>query len=234
MGDNSLYRTRQLVPPHRIIVGLRPFGSQLLCEQVVGRALRRRSYALNEETDQFKEDTDKVFGVPFELVPFKVTKTRDSKPPKEPNHVFSDPDKEPYEIEFPLVEGYYSPQNFKLSIAWERVSQLTIDPKQIPGQTETNSMTAPEGALAVYGPGQKPVLTAGWRQQFRDQQVAFVLAREVCKRWQMEQGGGAEKGDVAVPFQSLCVFRRDLPDVVVPVLLTITRQRISTYFLIAL
>ncbi len=32
------------------IVGLRPFGSQLLCEQVVGRALRRRSYALNEET----------------------------------------------------------------------------------------------------------------------------------------------------------------------------------------
>lgn len=186
------------------IVGLRPFGSQLLCEQVVGRALRRRSYALNEETDQFEEETAKVFGVPFELVPFKVSKTRDSKPPKEPNHIFSDPDKEQYEIEFPLVEGYYSPQTFEVSIAWDHISQLTIDPKYIPDQTEMNSMTAPEGALAVYGPGQKPVLTlASWRKQFRDQQVAFVLAREVCNRWQKEQGGEAEKDDVAVPLQSL-------------------------------
>lgn len=49
------------------IVGLRPFGSQLLCEQVVGRALRRKSYALNEETQMFAEETAKVFGVPFEL-----------------------------------------------------------------------------------------------------------------------------------------------------------------------
>lgn len=54
------------------IVGLRPFGSQLLCEQVVGRALRRKSYALNEDTQMFAEETAKVFGVPFELIPFKV------------------------------------------------------------------------------------------------------------------------------------------------------------------
>lgn len=65
-------------------------------------------------------------------------------------------------------------------------------------------MTASDGALAVYGPGQKPVLTlAGWRKQFRDQQVAFVLAREVCKRWQQEQGDCAEKDEMAVPLQSL-------------------------------
>ena len=51
------------------IVGLRPFGSQLLCEQVVGRALRRKSYALNEETQTFVEETAKVFGVPFETDP---------------------------------------------------------------------------------------------------------------------------------------------------------------------
>ncbi|MCL6305244.1 hypothetical protein M4Q69_11645, partial [Streptococcus agalactiae] len=55
------------------IVGLRPFGSQLLCEQVVGRALRRKNYALNEETQMFAEETAKVFGVPFELIPFKVS-----------------------------------------------------------------------------------------------------------------------------------------------------------------
>ena len=54
------------------VVGLRPFGSQLLCEQVVGRALRRTSYAVDEDTGFFREETAKVFGVPFELIPFKV------------------------------------------------------------------------------------------------------------------------------------------------------------------
>jgi hypothetical protein len=43
------------------VVGLRPFGSQLLCEQVVGRALRRTSYAVDEATGFFREETAKVF-----------------------------------------------------------------------------------------------------------------------------------------------------------------------------
>lgn len=171
------------------IVGLRPFGSQLLCEQVIGRALRRRSYALNEETDQFEEETAKVFGVPFELVPFKVSEPKDPKPPKEPNHIFSDPAKEHNEIEFPLVEGYYSPQTFEVSLNWDHIPKLTIDPKEVPDQVEMNSMTAPEGSLAKFGPGQRPVLNlTAWRKQFRTQQVAFRLAQQVCKRWQAEQG----------------------------------------------
>jgi type III restriction enzyme len=182
------------------IVGLRPFGSQLLCEQVVGRALRRRSYALNEETDQFEEETAKVFGVPFELVPFKVSGTKETKPQPDPNHVFSDPAKEQYEIEFPIVEGYYSPQTFEVNVAWDQVSQLTIDPKEIPNVVEMNSLTAPEGSLSVYGPGQKPVLDLQeWRKQFREQQVAFRLAREVCRRWQEQQAGDdSNQGDIPV------------------------------------
>ena len=45
------------------IVGLRPFGSQLLCEQVVGWALRRKRYALNEDTQRFAEETAKISSV---------------------------------------------------------------------------------------------------------------------------------------------------------------------------
>ena len=52
------------------IVGLRPFMSQLLCEQVVGRGLRRASYELNEE-GRFNEEVAQILGVPFEVVPFK-------------------------------------------------------------------------------------------------------------------------------------------------------------------
>jgi type III restriction enzyme len=137
-------------------------------------------------------------------VPFKVSKPRDSKPPKEPNHVFSVPEKEAYELEFPLVEGYYSPKTFEVSIAWDEIPQLTIDPKEIPDHVEMNPLTSPEGSLAVYGPGRKPVLTlSDWRKRFRDQQVAFRLAREVCRRWDQHQGyaGGAE--DESVPVQTL-------------------------------
>ena len=58
------------------IIGLRPFMSQLLCEQVVGRGLRRASYEINETTGLFEEEVAKVFGVPFEVIPFKANKQR--------------------------------------------------------------------------------------------------------------------------------------------------------------
>jgi len=59
-------------------------------------------------------------------------------------------------------------------------------------------MTAPEGSLAVYGPGERPVLTlADWRKQFRLQQVAFRLARGVCQRWESEQNADGESGVAA-------------------------------------
>ncbi len=50
------------------ILGIRAFGSQLLCEQVVGRGLRRRSYALNDE-GHFEPEYANVYGVPFRFIP---------------------------------------------------------------------------------------------------------------------------------------------------------------------
>ena len=52
------------------IVGLRPFMSQLLCEQVVGRGLRRASYNVGAD-GKLEEEVAKVFGVPFEVIPFQ-------------------------------------------------------------------------------------------------------------------------------------------------------------------
>ncbi len=54
------------------IIGIRPFMSQLLCEQVVGRGLRRASYEVNED-GKFTEEVANVLGVPFEVIPFKAT-----------------------------------------------------------------------------------------------------------------------------------------------------------------
>lgn len=180
------------------IVGLRPFGSQLLCEQVVGRALRRKSYALNEETQMFSEETAKVFGVPFELIPFKVSPAGPQPPKPDPNHIFSVPEKAEFEISFPIVTGYHQSGSFDVSVDWDQVTKVTVDPMRIPQMVELTSLTTPDGALAADGPGAKPVLSLkDWRALFRDQQVAFRLAREICVRWQ------ADNGAAAVPMQQL-------------------------------
>ena len=50
------------------ILGVRAFGSQLLCEQVVGRGLRRRSYAVNEQTGLFEPEYANVYGIPFQFI----------------------------------------------------------------------------------------------------------------------------------------------------------------------
>ena len=156
------------------IVGLRPFGSQLLCEQVVGRALRRKSYALNEETQTFAEETAKVFGVPFELIPFKVTAAGPTPPQPDPNHIYSVPEKAEHEITFPIVTGYHQSGALDVFVDWDRVSRVTIDPMRIPQLVELTPLTTPHGGLAAYGPGEKPILSLkDWRAMFRDQQVRF-------------------------------------------------------------
>ncbi|MBX3485784.1 BPTD_3080 family restriction endonuclease [Phenylobacterium sp.] len=180
------------------IVGLRPFGSQLLCEQVVGRALRRKSYALNEETQMFAEETAKVFGVPFELIPFKVSPPGPTPPQPDPNHIYSVPEKVEFEITFPIVTGYHQSGQFDVFVDWEQVSKVTIDPMRIPQIVELTPLTTPDGSLAAYGPGEKPVLSLkDWRAMFREQQVAFRLAKEICTRW------AADNGAAAVPMQVL-------------------------------
>jgi len=172
------------------IIGLRPFGSQLLCEQVVGRALRRRRYApLDDGSEQFAEETAKVLGVPFELVPFKVQETRDPKVRPEPNHIYSVPEKSQYEITFPIVTGYQQTGSIDIQVDWSSVPQVTLDPLGIPSTVELTPLTAPEGALSAYGPGERPKLSLDeWRAGWREQQVAFRLAQEVCREWQKEHG----------------------------------------------
>src|SRR5690606_7783037 len=90
------------------ILGLRAFGSQLLCEQVVGRGLRRMDYTPDPETGRLTEEYVDIYGVPFSLIPFKGRKagqpTTEQDRPK--NHVKALPERKELEIKFPIVEGY--------------------------------------------------------------------------------------------------------------------------------
>ncbi len=72
------------------IIGLRPFMSQLLCEQVVGRGLRRVSYDINPD-GKLTEEVAKVFGVPFEVIPFKTNSSGAAPPLVKRTHVHALP-----------------------------------------------------------------------------------------------------------------------------------------------
>ncbi|QVN12397.1 BPTD_3080 family restriction endonuclease [Burkholderia sp. LAS2] len=171
------------------VVGLRPFGSQLLCEQVVGRALRRTSYALDEATGFFREETAKVFGVPFELIPFKVEGGAAPPPTPPSNQIYADPAKADFEITFPVVEGYADPGITRISLDWDKIPTLTLDPLEVPDTTLMKGLAGADGSLAAYGPGAAELVTLeAWRARIRVQQVAFTLASTLVKQWQKDKG----------------------------------------------
>lgn len=86
------------------VLGVRAFGTQLLCEQVIGRALRRQSYDLNE-AGMFNVEYADVLGIPFDFTAKPVIAP--PQPPRETIHVKAiRPDRDPLEIQFPRVAGY--------------------------------------------------------------------------------------------------------------------------------
>lgn len=86
------------------VLGVRAFGTQLLCEQVIGRALRRQSYDLNEANLLDVEYAD-VLGIPFDFTAKPVVAP--PIPPRETIHVRAvRPERDPLEIRFPRVQGY--------------------------------------------------------------------------------------------------------------------------------
>ncbi len=86
------------------VLGVRAFGTQLLCEQVIGRALRRQSYALNED-ELFNVEYADVLGIPFDFTAKPVVAP--PQPPRETVQVRAmRPDRDHLAIQFPRVEGY--------------------------------------------------------------------------------------------------------------------------------
>src|SRR5437870_5057772 len=90
------------------VLGVRAFGTQLLCEQVIGRALRRQSYELNEDGPDkglFNVEYADVFGIPFDFTAKPVISP--PQPPRETVQVKAmRPERDALEIRFPRVEGY--------------------------------------------------------------------------------------------------------------------------------
>ncbi len=174
------------------IVGLRPFMSQLLCGQVVGRGLRRRRYDLGEN-DRFGEEVAQVLGVPFEVIPFKAA--GGPGPEAKPRHrVHAVPAKAEYEITFPRVERYTQRVTSRVTVRWDEVASLEIDPAKIPPEVElAASLPNNAGRPSILNPGRvKETNLAPFRAGKRLQELAFAMARDLTKDM-------VRNSDVAVP-----------------------------------
>lgn len=85
------------------ILGLRAFSSQLLCEQVVGRGLRRTSYDLEDGSDMFTPEYVNIFGIPFTFLPHESDESGFPKPSKPKTQIEPLPEKIDYQISFPNI-----------------------------------------------------------------------------------------------------------------------------------
>ncbi|MEI7910303.1 MAG: DEAD/DEAH box helicase family protein [Verrucomicrobiota bacterium] len=120
------------------VLGIRAFGTQLLCEQVIGRALRRQSYELNEN-GLFNVEYADVFGIPFDFTAKPVIAP--PQPPRETIQVKSvSPERNDLEIRFPRVEGYrVELPDERLEARFDADSTLELSPELVGPSVTQNS-----------------------------------------------------------------------------------------------
>jgi type III restriction enzyme len=163
------------------IVGLRPFMSQLLCEQVVGRGLRRASYDIGDD-GLATEEVAKVLGVPFEVIPMKASKGG-SGPRVKRHHVHSVPQKSEYEITFPRVERYRQAVRNRVTVDWKSIARTVLDPSNIPPEADMKGLLPTDtGRPSLTGPGRLENVTLNpYRKGRRLQELAFDLSRDLVR-----------------------------------------------------
>ena len=150
------------------ILGIRAFGSQLLCEQVVGRGLRRRSYALNAD-GYFEPEYANIYGVPFQFLPTDRP-ISDPPPPLPTIVVESVPGRERLRITFPKLEGYrVEVPDDAIHEDLEHAPRFTVGPSSVPTRTDI---------AGIVGGGEVEIDAATGS---RPQSVAYALARQLLQ-----------------------------------------------------
>ena len=106
------------------IMGLRAFSSQLLCEQIIGRGLRRTSYDLKDGF--FEPEYVNIFGIPFSFIPQEESEGGNPRPASPKLPIFPDPEKEKYKIIWPNVERIDFDLKPKLTVNFDKIEPLKV------------------------------------------------------------------------------------------------------------
>lgn len=170
------------------IMGLRAFTSQLLCEQVVGRGLRRTSYEVNKESQLFDAEYVNIFGVPFTFLPHEDTGEIIPIPPSPKTPIEPDLKKRQYEISWPniiRIDHIYTPT---LKMDLSTVPFLEIDAYK--------TVTLAELAPIVEGKPDVSKISAisleELGRKFRTQRIIFETAADVFDQMKPTWKGSKE------------------------------------------
>ncbi len=169
------------------ILGVRAFGTQLLCEQVVGRGLRRMSHSTETrrfpvngeevEIEAFPVEYAEVYGVPFSFIPCSGSSS-DPKPGPIPTRVRALEDRVACELTFPRLVGYrYDLPAARLAARFTPESGLTLSAAHLPTKT-TNAPIVGESVIHDLSD----------LRRRRPEEVAFLLAKLTLEKYFRQDG----------------------------------------------
>lgn len=170
------------------IMGLRAFSSQLLCEQVVGRGLRRTTYDVDEKTGLFEPEYVNVFGIPFTFLPVEGT-TRASPQVKSTTFIEPYASKKQYQISWPNINAIHRTYSPNLKLDLNRVESLTINP-------EDSSLIIDVAPVIDGKPHVDKIDTIDIENKlgkgFRLQTSIFKIARDIYEKFKPDWKGNTE------------------------------------------
>ena len=162
------------------ILGVRAFGTQLLCEQVIGRGLRRRSYVLNDG-GLMEPEYAEVYGVPFSFIPCSGS-PKEPKPGPIPTRVRALEERIACEITFPRLVGYrYEISGERLDARFTEESRFALSTADIPTKTENAPIV-----------GESVIHDLDDLKRHREQEVAFLLAKLTLEKYFRDDEGNVK------------------------------------------
>jgi type III restriction enzyme len=166
------------------IMGLRAFTSQLLCEQVIGRGLRRVAHDM-DENGLFLPEYVNVFGVPLSIFQDVGEEGVAPPPPKPSVRIEVEPNRNQYEIRWPNVLRIESVLKRELVMDWSKVEVLTLDPMNTPLSADVAPSLTSAPNLAMVSEIDLEKAT----EDFRLQNLIFRAARKLYMQSASSFGG---------------------------------------------
>ena len=159
------------------IMGLRAFSSQLLCEQVVGRGLRRVNYEVDKETGLFEPEYVNIFGVPFSFLPNEGGDGPPPPPPTPQTRIEVNPEHAQHEIKFPNVLRIEYKHKVEFSTTIDNLKTLEIDGSRVDTYAELAAVLEGKTTNTMSKIDLQEIA-----EKYRTQKVVFRVAGDIVEK----------------------------------------------------